>query len=162
MQIFTNNSTTWTSNRFILKRWPWDVGTGMETKALEQKRKWRCSSTRQHNQFQVTFYINDRQSWMSARVQGCQPVWPTRLFAPPRPKRKRRAPFFLEKCPVVCANLENLFLQRAGLDFDPDLSPSWQWINNKKRLARESRLRLGLKPGRSTELIVRLEDSVVT
>lgn len=46
--------------------------------------------------------------------------------------------FFLEKCPVVCANLEILFLQWAGHDFDLDLSPSWQWINKKKGLPRKS------------------------
>ncbi len=53
-------------------------------------------------------------------------------------KAKNQGSFFSQKCPVVCANLENLCLQRASLDFDLDLSPSWQRINNKKGLARES------------------------
>lgn len=93
MQIFPNNS-----KQLIWKNWPKDVGIGTETKAPERKRKWRCFSMRQRSQFQVTFYINGKILCLAARVQGCQPVWPTRLFTLKRPKQKKsKAPFFPKK-----------------------------------------------------------------
>lgn len=151
MHISTDD---WTSNRFILKRWPWDVSTGMETKALEQKRKWRCFSTRQHNQFQVTFYIKGRtivtvgqSAGMSASLANASVY-----TAETKAKKKSRAPFFsFPVGPVPRASLENLFPQRTGL-----------WKKKIRNDWPESHLRLGLKSGRSVKLTARLEDSVVT
>lgn len=111
----------------------------METKALEQEGKVRCFSTRQHNQFQVTFYINGRQSWLLARVEGCQPL--CSLLTPQRPKQNSSGSFCLPA----------LFRERVSAANTPRLRSEPR--NNRP----ETDLRLGLKPGRSRKLIVRLE-----
>ncbi len=129
-----------------------------ETKALEQKRKWRCFSTRQHNQFQVTFYINSRRSWLSARVQVMSACSAKMSVPAAETKVKKQGSFFSWK---VSCGLRKSGEFVSGPDFDLDLPLSWQWINNRKRPGWEAS-KVRTQTGRSMELIVRLEDSVVT
>lgn len=150
MHISTND---WTSNRFILKRWPWDVSTGMETKALEQKRKWRCFSTRQHNQFQVTFYIKGRTIVTVGQSAGMSASLANASVYTTETKAKKKQGSFVFPLSVLC------FVQAWRIWFCSKQGCEKTFIRNDWP---ESHLRLGLKPGRSMKLTARLEDSVVT
>lgn len=83
-----------------------------------------------HNQFQVTFYINGTQSWLSAKVQRCQPVWSSCVFTLQRQKKWRKGCGLCKTEEFVPA------VSRPWLHLN--LSPSWQRINKKKWLAREA------------------------
>lgn len=90
---------------------------------------------RQHNQFQVTFYINGKILCLAARVQGCQPVRPTRLFTLKRPKQKKaRLPFFPKKVLQFVQTWRICFCNDQG----PALTRTIHLVDkNKKQLARD-------------------------
>lgn len=117
------------------------LAQGRKQKAPEQKRKWRCFSTRQHNQFQVTFYINGGQSWLSGRVQGCQPLWPTR---PPVHTVQTKAGAAFYSLPVRWRSCRKLghFLKKKKISAVANRASTstwtWLWEIIRNHRARES------------------------
>lgn len=140
-QISTNNNYTEPPIDWF---WTWDVGAEKGNKSTGAEKEMEMLF---HNQFQVTFYINGRRSWLSVGVQGMSACLANTSVHTQTKREKAGLLFFILKtCPVVCVNLE-IFFFCSEQDFDLDLSPSRQWINNEKRLAREVRTQTQVDPG---------------
>lgn len=85
----------------------------------------------------MTFYINDK---LSQRAE-CRAVslFGQKVCSHCRDQSKSKASFH-KRCPLICGNLENLFLQRSGPNSNLDLPRLWRRKNTTKQkwLARAS------------------------